>query len=85
MNRSTSEETMYCQQSLLPDHDTRGVTVSSGEGSKDGESGSRRDLESSRDSTPKQIRWVGRVLAILVILCLILAAWVWTGILHGLP
>ncbi len=29
-----------------------------------------------------QLRWVPRVLALLVTLCLLLAAWVWFKILH---
>jgi hypothetical protein len=40
---------------------------------------------SNGDLTPRQIRWMGRLLVVLVVLCLILAAWVWAGILHGLP
>ena len=46
---------------------------------------SRHSLASNADVTPKQIRWMGRLLIVLVILCLILAAWVWAGILQGLP
>ena len=36
-------------------------------------------------SPPKQLRWVGRILALLVVACLLLAAWVWSEILRGLP
>lgn len=35
--------------------------------------------------TPKSIRWVRRVLAVLILLCLAMAAWVWAVILHDLP
>lgn len=35
--------------------------------------------------TPNSIRWVRRILAILILLCLAMAVWVWADILHGLP
>jgi hypothetical protein len=73
------------RQSPLPDHNGHGAAMSSEGTSRDSQSEPRRGPETNSDATPKQIRWVGRVLAILVILCLILAAWVWTGILHGVP
>ncbi|MGI6416642.1 MAG: hypothetical protein ACOX1P_13305 [Thermoguttaceae bacterium] len=37
------------------------------------------------DETPNPIRWVRRILAVLILLCLAMAAWVWADILHGLP
>ena len=36
------------------------------------------------DNVPTSVRWVRRILAILILLCLAMAAWVWAGILHGL-
>lgn len=33
----------------------------------------------------RRARWVVRILAALVVLCLVLGAWVWSEILHVLP
>lgn len=85
MNRPVGQKTMEKRQPPSPEDDAHGATVSPEKASRNGESRSRRGRESNSEATPKQIRWVGRVLALLVILCLVLAAWVWTGILHGLP
>ena len=46
---------------------------------------SRHSPVSNGDVALKQIKWMGRLLVVFVVLCLILAAWVWAGILHGLP
>ena len=85
MNHSLSQETMNEQQAPGPENDSHGSTVFSEEARRNGESRSRRGLQSNSGTTPRQIQWVGRVMALLVILCFILAAWVWAGILCDVP
>lgn len=42
-------------------------------------------LSKAPEETPKSIRWVRRILAVLILVCLAMAAWVWAAILHDLP
>ena len=37
------------------------------------------------NSIPTSIRWVRRILVVLILLCLALAGWVWVDIFLGLP
>ena len=67
MNDSVGQKTLDKRPSPFPEDDAHGVTMSSEEASRDGERESRRGPESSSHAAPKQIQWVGRVLAILVI------------------
>ena len=74
MNQSIDHKTIGDRQSLRSQDDMDHAVTASTESRP----------TSNGDVTPRQIRWMGRLLVVLVILCLILAAWVWSGILHGL-
>jgi len=65
-------------------HTSPNVSVLSGEATPTRQThGSTRERPRPEE-VPTSIRWVQRILAVLILLCLALAAWVWAGILHGL-
>lgn len=84
MHHSVHEPTHERETSAPVNGNGRHAAVSSPLVGKDARNQGERDALGDYYPPPAPIRWVGRILGILFVLCLILAGLVWWQILSGL-